>query len=57
MARAVRGCPTPWSQQEGAERESNPSVPQQEEQPDTAKGKGIVDYDLDIDYEGSEPEN
>ena len=29
--------------------------PQQEEQPDTPEGKVIADYNLDIDYEGSEP--
>ena len=57
MARPVRGCPTPWSQQKGTETESNPSVPQQKEQPDAAEDEDIVDYDLDIDYEGSEPEN
>ena len=48
----------PWSQQEGAEEpETNPSVPQQEEQPDASEGKVIADYDPDVDYEGSEPKN
>ena len=29
--------------------------PQQKDQPDTTGGKVITDYNLDIDYEGSEP--
>ena len=40
------------SQPEGAEEpETNPSVPQQEEQPDTTDGKVIADYKLDIGYD------
>ena len=39
------------------EPEKNPSVPQQEEQPDATEGKVIVDYILDVDYEGSETKN
>ena len=39
------------------EPETNPCIPQQEEQPDAAEDKVIGDYDLDIDYEGSESEN
>ena len=31
--------------------------PQQEEQPDASEGRVIADYNLDIVYEGSEPEN
>ena len=53
MARLVRGCPTPRSQQEGAEEPERD--PQQGEQPDTTEGKDIADYNPDIDYEGSEP--
>ena len=37
------------------EPETNPSVPQQEEQSYTAEGKVIIDYGLDVDYEESEP--
>ena len=56
MARLVRESPMPWSQQEGIEEpETIVSVPQQEEQPDMAEGKFIVDYNLYLDYEGSEP--
>ena len=57
MARPVRGCLKPWSQQEGTEPESNPSVPLQEDQRDTTEGEVIVDYDLDMDYERSEHKN
>ena len=55
MARPVRGCPTPQPPEGTGKPEKNLSVPQQEEQPDAAEGKVIVDYNLDIDYEGSEP--
>ena len=56
MARLVKGCPLLWSQKEGSEKpETSPGVPQQEEQPDAEKGKVIVDCDLDVDHEGSEP--
>ena len=49
MARPVRGCPTPWSQQVGTkEPETNVSVPQQVGQEDTISGKAIADYNLDI---------
>ena len=58
MARMVRGRPTARSQPEGTdESETNASVPQQEEQPDATVGKVIVDYDPDVDYEGTEPKN
>ena len=58
MARPVTGCPISWPQQEDTEElETNHIVPQQEEQLDAAEGKVIADYDLDIDYEGSEPKN
>ena len=59
MARLVRGCQMPWSQQEGTgEPETNVSVPQQVGQADTARGKDIVDYILDLDYkpDGSDPD-
>ena len=54
MARPVRGCPTARSQQEGIEEPKRD--PQQEDQPDATEGKDIAGYDLDVDYEGSEPE-
>ena len=58
MARPMRGCPTARLQLEDDEEpETNPSVPHQEVQPDAAGGKVIADYNLDIDYEGSEPKN
>ena len=58
MARTIRGCLTAQSQQESTEEpETNPSVPQQKEQLDTAEGKFIVEYSPDVDYEGSEPKN
>ena len=53
MARLVRGCPTARSQQVGIEEPERDS--QQEDQPDATGGKDIADYDLDINYEGSEP--
>ena len=52
MARLVRGCPTSRPQKEGAEEPERD--PQQEDQPDAAEGKDIADYDLDVDYVGSE---
>ena len=54
MARLVRGPPTARLQQEGAEEPKRDH--QQEEQPDASEGKDIVDYDLDVDNEGSKPE-
>ena len=54
MARLVRGCPTPRSQQEGMEEPERD--PQKGEQPDTAECEVIADYDPDVDYEKSEPE-
>ena len=57
MARPVRGCPTPQPLEGTGEPETNSSAPQQEEQSDAAEGKVIVDCNLDVDYEGSEPEN
>ena len=54
MAQTMDGNPAAWSQQEGAEEpKTNPSVPQQEEQPDVIEDEVIVDYDPDVDYEGS----
>ena len=54
MARLVRGCPITRQHQEDAEEpEQNP---QQEDQSDATEGKDIADYNLDVDYEGSEPE-
>ena len=53
MAMPVMGCPTARLQQEGAEEPERD--PQQEEQPDTTEGKDIVDYNLDIYCDGSEP--
>ena len=59
MARLVRKCPTPWSQQGGAEElKTNVSVPPQGRQADATSGKAIADYNPDIDYEpeGSIPD-
>ena len=53
MARPVRGCPTARLQQEDADKPER--YPQQREQPDTTEDKDIADYDLDVNYEGSEP--
>ena len=53
MSRPVRGCPTARSQQEGTEEPERD--PQQEDQLDATEGKDIADYNLDIDYEVSEP--
>ena len=53
MARQLRGCPTARLQQEGAEEPERD--PYHGEQPDATEGKEIADYDLDVDYEGSEP--
>ena len=53
MARPLRECLTARSQQEGIEElERNP---QQEDQQDATGGEDISDYNLDVDYEGSEP--
>ena len=59
MARTIGQYLTAQSQPEGAgEPETNTSVPQQkEQQPDATEGKVIVDYDLNIDYEGTECKN
>ena len=51
MARPVRGHPTPWPKGAPEEPETNPSVPQQEEQSDTREGKVIADFNPDVDYE------
>ena len=49
MTSTVRGHPTAWSQPEGTEEpQTNSSVSQQEEWPDTAEGKVKADYDKDI---------
>ena len=45
-------------QPEGVEKPENiPSDPQQEEHPDTAEGKVIACFNLNVNYEGSEPKN
>ena len=54
MARPVRGQPTPWPPEGAEEPDINP---QQEEQPDATEGNVVADYNLDVDYEGSEPKN
>ena len=51
----MRECPTAQSQKKGTEELETDC--QQEEQPDAAEGKVMVDYNMDIDYEGSEPKN
>ena len=53
----MRGHPTSWPPEGTDESKTNPSVLQQEEQPDSAEGEVIVDYDLDIDCEGSKQKN
>ena len=54
----MRGCLTAQSQPEDKEEaERNPSVLQQELQPDTTEGEDIAKYDLDVDYQQSEPKN
>ena len=54
----MKGCLTARSQPEGTEQpETDPGVLQQEKQPDAAEGNVITDYDLDVDYEGSDPQN
>ena len=54
MDRLVRGHPTARSQKGGTvEPERDP---QQEEQSNATECKDIADYNLDVDYEGSEPE-
>ena len=58
MAKPMRRYTMPQSWQGGTEEpETNTSVPQQEKQPDAAEGKVIIDYNPDVDYEGSEPKN
>ena len=59
MARPVRGCPKPWSQQGGTdEPETSTGVPQQEGKKEATRGKVVADYDPDIDNkpEESDPE-
>ena len=53
MARSMRGCLTARSQQEGIEEPMED--PQQEDQPDITGGNDMEDYNLDEDYEGTEP--
>ena len=58
MARTMRECPTAWLKlNDKEEPATNPSVPQQDVQPDAAEGKVIADYDPNVNYEGSEHEN
>ena len=58
MARTAKEHPTTWLQPECKNKhEINPSVPQQEEQTDATEGKDIVDFNSNVDYEGSEPKN
>ena len=58
MARLVKGHRTAWLQPEGKEEpETNPTVSQHEVQSDTTEGKVIADYNSDVNYEGSEPED
>ena len=52
----MRGHSTAPLQPDGREGpQTSASVPLQEVQLDAAESKVIADYDLDIDYEGSEP--
>ena len=58
MAGDMRWPPTAQLQPEGIEKPViYPSVPWQEEQSDAKKGKIVADYNLDVDYTGSEPKN
>ena len=58
MVRPVRRCPMSQSQQEGAEEsETNPNVPQHVEQPYATENEVIEDYNLEVDYEGSDPDD
>ena len=52
MARTMGGCPTPQPPEGASEPKTNPSDPQQEEQPDAAEGKVMTDYNPDIDCAG-----
>ena len=49
----VRGCLTVRSQQIGAQEPEKD--PQEEDQPDATESKNIAEYNLDVDYVGSEP--
>ena len=53
----MRAHPIPCPQEGAEEPENNFSVPKQEEPPDITEGKVMVDYDWDVDYEGSESKN
>ena len=55
MARLVRGCPTARLQQKDTEEPGRD--PLHEDQPDPKEGKDIADYNPDVDYECSKPEN
>ena len=48
MARPVRGLPTPWPPEGAGELET---------QPDAGEVKVLVDYNPEVDYEGSESKN
>ena len=57
MMRTMRGHPTTWLQSEGKdEPETILNAPRQEGHTDITVSKDIVDYNLDVKYEGSEPE-
>ena len=45
MAKPMRGCPMPWSQQEGTEEPV--SVSQQGRKADATRGRDIADYNQD----------
>ena len=53
----MRGCQAPWPPEGTGQPETNDSVSQQDEQPNTTKKEVIVDYNQDIDCEGSGPKN
>ena len=56
MARTIRGCPTAWSQPDGAaELENSVSILQLEEQANEKEGEFVVDYEPDVDYEPEGP--
>ena len=57
MARLVKRCPITWPPEGAEEPGTNPSVTQHDKQPDATEGEVIVEYDPDVDAEGSEPKN
>ena len=58
MQLSVHSCLTAQAQTEGTEEsQTNPSVPQQEEQADATEAEVRADYELNIYYEETGPKN